>query len=104
MSSAGAGHITNYAQNENGDVWDLQQLATHMGRSVWQVRVGAIYCLLRSTCAALLVSATYSGDAKAAHTVQVGSPTGVHGTYSFAALLVSTLYSVCRCSAHTASE
>jgi hypothetical protein len=38
MSNAGAGHITNYAQNENGDVWDLQQLATHMGQSVWQVR------------------------------------------------------------------
>eukprot|EP00775_Hariotina_reticulata_P004710 gene4710-4960_t len=32
----GAGHITNYAQNENGDVWDLQQLARHLGKSAWQ--------------------------------------------------------------------
>lgn len=39
-SNAGAGHITNYAQNENGDVWDLKQLATHMGQSAWQVGVG----------------------------------------------------------------
>lgn len=39
MATAGAGHITNYAQNENGDVWDLQQLARHMGRSAWQVCV-----------------------------------------------------------------
>jgi hypothetical protein len=37
MASAGAGHITNYAQNENGDVWDLKQLAHHMGHSAWQV-------------------------------------------------------------------
>jgi hypothetical protein len=38
MASAGAGHITNYAQNENGDVWSLQHLAQHMGQSLWQVR------------------------------------------------------------------
>jgi hypothetical protein len=37
MATAGAGHITNYAQNENGDVWGLQQLAQHMGHSAWQV-------------------------------------------------------------------
>lgn len=44
--SWGAGHITNYAQNENGDVWDLAQLAAHLGQSVWQVR----WCVLtRST-------------------------------------------------------
>lgn len=36
----GAGHITNYAQNENGDVWSLQQLAAHLGSSVWKVRQG----------------------------------------------------------------
>lgn len=33
----GAGHITNYAQNENGDVWSLQQLAQQMGAAAWQV-------------------------------------------------------------------
>jgi len=37
MAAAGAGHITNYAQNENGDVWSLQQLAQHMGTAHWQV-------------------------------------------------------------------
>jgi hypothetical protein len=31
-----AGHITNYAQNENGDVWDLRQLAAHLGAGCWQ--------------------------------------------------------------------
>ncbi|WIA39416.1 hypothetical protein OEZ86_005519 [Tetradesmus obliquus] len=34
--SFGAGHITNYAQNENGDVWSLQQLAQHLGASAWK--------------------------------------------------------------------
>jgi hypothetical protein len=42
---SGSGHITNYAQNENGDVWSLQQLATHMGASAWKVRLG-LYTLL----------------------------------------------------------
>jgi hypothetical protein len=37
----GSGHITNYAQNENGDVWSLQQLALHMGASSWKVRTAA---------------------------------------------------------------
>eukprot|EP00878_Enallax_costatus_P021301 GHUV01022547.1.p1 GENE.GHUV01022547.1~~GHUV01022547.1.p1 ORF type:complete len:513 (+),score=138.38 GHUV01022547.1:1-1539(+) len=32
----GSGHITNYAQNENGDVWSLQHLARHMGHSAWK--------------------------------------------------------------------
>jgi hypothetical protein len=35
--SAGAGHITNFAQNEAGDVWSLHQVARHMGTSAWQV-------------------------------------------------------------------
>lgn len=39
MLTAGAGHITNYAQNENGDVWDLRRLAQHMGQTAWQVGV-----------------------------------------------------------------
>ncbi|KAF5835207.1 tubulin-tyrosine ligase family-domain-containing protein [Dunaliella salina] len=34
------GHLTNYAQNEDGTVWSLGQLATHMGRgpfgALWQ--------------------------------------------------------------------
>ncbi|KAI8462616.1 MAG: tubulin-tyrosine ligase family-domain-containing protein [Monoraphidium minutum] len=30
-----AGHVTNYAQNENGDVWDLQRLAAHVGAGRW---------------------------------------------------------------------
>ncbi|KAF8064478.1 Ttll6a [Scenedesmus sp. PABB004] len=34
----GCGHITNYAQNENGDVWDLPALAAHMGHSAWKAR------------------------------------------------------------------
>jgi hypothetical protein len=41
MHAAGAGHITNYAQNENGDVWSLQRLARSMGRPAWKVRVAA---------------------------------------------------------------
>jgi hypothetical protein len=32
-----AGHVTNYAQNENGDVWDLQQLKQHLGVQRWTV-------------------------------------------------------------------
>jgi hypothetical protein len=30
-----AGHITNYAQNENGMVWTLRQLEQHLGRRAW---------------------------------------------------------------------
>ncbi|KXZ50147.1 CYG40/TTL7 protein [Gonium pectorale] len=34
------GHVTNYAQNENGDVWSLAQLAEHVGEGafskLWQ--------------------------------------------------------------------
>lgn len=32
-----AGHVTNYAQNENGNVWDLQQLKQHLGVERWTV-------------------------------------------------------------------
>ncbi|GLI65804.1 hypothetical protein VaNZ11_009427 [Volvox africanus] len=28
-------HVTNYAQNENGDVWSLAQLADHLGLASW---------------------------------------------------------------------
>ena len=31
-----AGHITNYAQNENGEVWDLRRLAAHLGAGKWR--------------------------------------------------------------------
>ncbi|KIY98981.1 hypothetical protein MNEG_8982 [Monoraphidium neglectum] len=31
-----AGHITNYAQNENGEVWDLPRLAAHVGLGKWR--------------------------------------------------------------------
>lgn len=31
-----AGHVTNYAQNENGDVWDLRRLEGHLGRARWR--------------------------------------------------------------------
>jgi len=41
-----AGHITNYAQNENSDVWSLQQLASHLGPPRWQKLWGA---MIRST-------------------------------------------------------
>jgi hypothetical protein len=30
--TAGKGHITNYAQNVNGTVWNLAMLKQHMGR------------------------------------------------------------------------
>eukprot|EP00198_Chlamydomonas_reinhardtii_P003616 XP_001692952.1 guanylate cyclase [Chlamydomonas reinhardtii] len=30
-SGPAPGHVTNYAQNENGDVWSLEQLAGHVG-------------------------------------------------------------------------
>jgi hypothetical protein len=40
----GSGHITNYAQNENGDVWSLHQLAQHMGASAWKVSQGRQHC------------------------------------------------------------
>ena len=30
-----AGHITNYAQNENGLVWNLAGLADHIGSDAW---------------------------------------------------------------------
>lgn len=29
------GHVTNYAQNMDGTVWDLQQLKEHMGGCKW---------------------------------------------------------------------
>lgn len=48
------GHVTNYAQNENGDVWNLAQLAQHMGQQAFQAMMQKIK---RSTalvfCAAL---------------------------------------------------
>lgn len=30
------GHVTNYAQNENGEVWDLNRLAAHLGARAWR--------------------------------------------------------------------
>jgi hypothetical protein len=32
-----AGHVTNYAHNENGRVWDLARLSAHIGRARWRV-------------------------------------------------------------------
>ncbi len=31
-SGVAMGHVTNYAQNENGDVWSLAQYAAHVGQ------------------------------------------------------------------------
>ena len=31
-----AAHITNFAQNENGEVWDLNHLAGHLGAGKWR--------------------------------------------------------------------
>ncbi|PNH11180.1 Tubulin polyglutamylase TTLL5 [Tetrabaena socialis] len=43
------GHVTNYAQNENGDVWSLAQLAAHLGQAAW----GKLWhAMCRSTAAA----------------------------------------------------
>lgn len=36
----GLGHVTNYAQNVDGTVWDLQQLAKHMGRAAYDALWG----------------------------------------------------------------
>jgi hypothetical protein len=34
--SAGTGHITNYAQNVDGPVWDLDMLRNHLGKDQGQ--------------------------------------------------------------------
>jgi hypothetical protein len=33
-----AGHVTNYAQNENGDVWGLDMFKSVLGEEPWKVR------------------------------------------------------------------
>ncbi|GLC40170.1 hypothetical protein PLESTM_001009700 [Pleodorina starrii] len=35
-SGPAPGHVTNYAQNENGDVWSLGQFAAHLGAAAWR--------------------------------------------------------------------
>jgi hypothetical protein len=69
----GSGHITNYAQNENGDVWSLQQLARHIGASAWKVRTAALLLRLRTlhskvaACALHHMTACNSGYSARTH-------------------------------------
>lgn len=39
--TAGKGHITNYAQNVNGTVWNLAKLRQHMGE--WRRHVACTW-------------------------------------------------------------
>lgn len=54
--SAGRGHITNYAQNVNGTVWNLAMLKQHLGEC-WQpqhsLSITAVYD--QAACASLVV-------------------------------------------------
>ena len=44
-----AGHVTNYAQNENGEVWDLSRFKNALGEQPWKVRGELMY----SSCLSL---------------------------------------------------
>lgn len=48
------GHVTNYAQNENGDVWDLQQFSDYLGAGKWRQLWSAMSKVTAMTFAAVL--------------------------------------------------
>jgi hypothetical protein len=61
------GHITNYAQNQDGLVWSLHQLQQHLGVEVW----GELWGKMKAACGRAVAAAAVTGVREAQREGQV---------------------------------